>query len=70
MGLLHVVVNVKAWHMLQFRLSMKELAFQSRRFSVFQKFVENLILHMIGTNTCLRTLCEIDLLALHCSLDS
>ena len=70
MGLLHLVVNVKAWYMLQFRLSMKELAFQSRKFSVFQKFPENSILHMIGTNTCLRTLCELDLLALQCSLDS
>ena len=56
--------------MLQFRLSMKELAFQSRKSSVFQKFAENSILHMIGTNTCLRTLCELDLLALQCSLDS
>lgn len=70
MGLLHLVVNVKAWYLLQFRLSMKDLAFQSRRFSVFKKFAENSILHMIGTNTCLRTFCEIDLLALHCSLDS
>ena len=70
MGLLHLVVNVKAWYLLLCRLSMKELAFQSRRFSVFQKFAENSILHMIGTNTCLRTLCELDLLALQCSLDS
>ena len=49
---------------MQPRLPIKELALQRGQFSGFPKLTENVILPLIETNTCFRTLCELDTLVI------
>ena len=51
-------------YLLQLRLIMKDLTLLRGQFSDFPKLNDSVMLHMIVTNTCFRTLCEPDILLL------